>query len=102
MDRQQYIETLLEHYESPRYREAHPEADIVWQGSNPGCGDIITIYMNVGPGDTAAEIWFEGELCTIIQGATSIVLEMVHGKPFAAIEDINYNELIEKLGKEVV
>lgn len=102
MDRQDYIDTLLEHYEAPRYREAHPEADIIVQGDNPGCGDAITIYMNVGKNEVAKNIWFEGEGCTISQGATSILLEMVQGKPLAEIEAIDYNDLVNKLGKEVV
>ena len=102
MNRQNYIDTLLEHYESPRFREAHPEADIVLQGTNPGCGDIITVYLNVGEGDVAQEIWFEGEGCIISQGAVSILLEMVQGKSLADIKAIDYNAMVEKLGKNVV
>ena len=102
MDRQQYIDILLAHYESPRHREAHPEADVVVQGSNPGCGDKITIYLNVGQGNVAKEIWFDGEGCTISQGAVSILLEMVQGKTLAEIEAIDYNDLVETLGKELV
>ena len=102
MNRQHYIDRLLEHYESPRYREAHPDADIVLQGVNPGCGDIINIYLNVGENGVAREIWFDGEGCTISQGAVSILLEMVQGQPLAEIEAIDYNDLVEKLGKHVV
>ena len=102
MDRQEYIDNLISHYESPRYREAHPEADAVATGENTGCGDVITIYLNVGQGDIAKEVWFEGEGCTISQGAASILLEMVHGKPLAEIETLDYNDLIDKLGRHVV
>lgn len=102
MNRQDHIDTLLEHYESSRFREAHPEADVVGHGSNPGCGDIITVYLNIGEGDVAKEVWFEGEGCIISQGAVSILLEMVQGKPLADIEAIDYNDMVEKLGKNVV
>ena len=101
-NRQRYIDNLLEHYESPRFREAHPDADVVLQGINPGCGDVINIYLNVGEGHIATDIWFDGEGCTISQGAVSILLEMVQGRPLAEIEAIDYNELVEKLGKHIV
>jgi nitrogen fixation NifU-like protein len=102
MDRQDYIERLLDHYETPRHRGAITEADVVVTGTNPGCGDLITIYLKVGKANVAEEICFEGEGCTISQSAASILLEMVQGKPLAEIQAIDYNDLIEKLGKAVV
>ena len=53
-------------------------------------------------GEVAEAIQFEGEGCTISQGAASILVEMVQGKPLAEIQAIDYNSLIEKLGREVV
>ena len=102
MHRQHYIDRLLEHYESSRYRATRADADVVLQGINPGCGDIINIYLNVGEGNIATEIWFDGEGCIISQGAVSILLEMVQGRPLAEIEAIDYNELVERLGKHIV
>jgi len=102
MDRQDYIENLLDHYESPRYRGALAEADVVVTHTNPGCGDLITIHLKVGQEKMAQEITFEGEGCTISQSAASILLEMVQGKPLAEIQAIDYNDLIERLGKDVV
>lgn len=102
MNRQDYIDKLLEHYESPRYRGTLPDADVVARGNNPGCGDNITIYLKVSQSDTAQEVWFESEGCTISQGAVSILLEMVQEKPLAEIEAMDYNELVEKLGRNVV
>jgi nitrogen fixation NifU-like protein len=102
MERQHYIDTLLEHYEASPYRRAQPEADVVAQGSNLGCGDIITIYLNVDENNRAKEVWFEGEGCTISQASVSILLEQVQGKPLAEIEAISYNDLVETLGKDVV
>jgi nitrogen fixation NifU-like protein len=102
MNRQDFTDNFLEHFESPRHYGFLPEADVVCEGTNPGCGDVITIYLNVGEGDIAEEIRFEGEGCTISQGAVSILLEMVQGKTLAEIQAIDYNALIDKLGREVV
>ena len=102
MNRQEFTENFLAHYESPRHYGPISEAEVIFQGSDESCGDVITIYLKVGEGDIAAAVQFEGEGCTISQGAASILLEMVQGKPLAEIQAINYNDLIDKLGRDVV
>lgn len=102
MDRQDYAVQLLEHYESPRHYGDLPEADVVASGENSGCGDVVTIYLNVGEGGVAQKVSFEGNGCTISLGATSVLLDMVQGKTLAEIEAIDYNHLIDTLGKDVV
>lgn len=102
MDRQDYAVQLLEHYESPRHYGNLPEADVVAGGENPGCGDVVTIYLKVGQGNVAQKVTFEGDGCTISLGATSVLLDMVQGKTLAEIEAIDYNHLIDTLGKDVV
>jgi nitrogen fixation NifU-like protein len=102
MQRQDYAEQLLQHYESPRYYGALPDAEVVSQVENPGCGDVITIYMRMNDKDTVDVVHFEGEGCTISLAATSVLMEMVQGKSLAQIQAIDYNSLIDKLGKEVV
>ena len=47
--RQEYIEFLLDHYQNPRNRHAMSDADVVRPGGNPGCGDVITLYLKVDP-----------------------------------------------------
>jgi nitrogen fixation NifU-like protein len=102
MERQQYIEKLLEHFDTPRHRGAMSEADVVMTGGNPSCGDIITIYLNVDEQDRVEHIQFEGEGCAISQASASILLDKVHGKTLAEIEAIDYNDMIEELGRDIV
>jgi nitrogen fixation NifU-like protein len=102
MQRQEFIENLLEHYEAPRFHGPLPEADIIVSAENPGCGDVVTIYLNVGKDNTATRIQFESEGCTISQASTSILVEMMQGKPLADIQALDYNALIETLGKSVI
>jgi nitrogen fixation protein NifU and related proteins len=102
VDRQGYIELLLDHYENPRNRGTLADADVVLGGGNPGCGDIITIYLKVGDGERIAAIAFEGEGCTISQAGASVVTEMVAGKTLAEIEEMDLNTMIDELGRDVV
>lgn len=102
VNRQDYTDKFLEHYESPRNYGPLPQADVVVNGENPACGDVVTIYLKIGEGEVAQRIQFEGQGCTISQAGTSMLLEMVQGKPLAEIKGIDYNDLLEALGKEIV
>ena len=103
MDRQEAIEFLLDHYQNPRNSGALEDADVTMPGGNPGCGDIVTIYLKVNAsGDQVEKVTFEGEGCTISQAAASILTEMVDGKPFAEIDEMDFNDMIDHLGREVV
>ncbi len=102
MDRHDYVDRLLAHFQTPHHHGPLPQADVVLKGSNPECGDIVTIYLSVGADGTARKVQFEAEGCTISQSAASILMDRVQGKPLAEIEAIDYNDLIEELGKDVV
>ncbi|HWQ11639.1 MAG TPA: iron-sulfur cluster assembly scaffold protein [Roseiflexaceae bacterium] len=103
MDRQEAIETLLDHYEHPRNSGPLEPADVVMPGGNPGCGDIVTIYLRVTrAGDAIERVTFEGKGCTISQAAASILTELVADKPLAEIDAMDFNDMIDILGREVV
>ncbi len=102
MDRQAAIELLLEHYRSPHNREKQPDADVVMPGGNPGCGDIVTIYLKVDrPAEKIDRVTFEGEGCTISQAAASILTELVDGLPLSEIEAMDYHAIVDVIGTEV-
>lgn len=105
LDRQEQIEILLDHYDNPRHRHQLDDPDVVMPGGNPGCGDIITIYLRAGEdGKLIADVSWEGEGCTISQAAASIVMEMVHDERWT-LDDVlehDYTTMIEILGKEAV
>jgi nitrogen fixation NifU-like protein len=103
VDRQEAIEFLLDHYQNPRNRGPLEHADVTMPGGNPGCGDVVTIYLKVNErGDRVERVSFEGSGCTISQAAASILTEMVDGKPLAEIDEMDFNDMIDELGREVV
>ena len=103
MDRQEQIEYILEHFQQPRHHGPLDSADVTMPGGNPGCGDVITIYLNVDrDSNTIKDVTFEGEGCTISQAAASILLEDIAGKPLSSVDELDYNDMIERLGREVV
>lgn len=103
MDRQEAIEYLLDHYQHPRNQGSMNDADVTMPGGNPGCGDVVTIYLKINPaGDRVERVTFEGQGCTISQSAASILTEMVPGKSLDEIEEMDFNDMIDELGREVV
>ncbi|MDQ2828979.1 MAG: iron-sulfur cluster assembly scaffold protein [Chloroflexota bacterium] len=102
MDRQEYIDNLLDHYESPRNKRVIEDAEIDYTGGNPGCGDIVRMYAKLDGDDRITDVSFEGEGCTISQAAASIITEMAQGKTLTELEGMNYQTLVEELGSEVV
>ena len=101
MDRQARIDFILEHYEDPRHYGPTDPADVVMQGGNPGCGDIITVYLKTDEHDHIGGLSFEGAGCTISQAATSMVMEMFENKTLADIENTAQDTIIDLLGREI-
>jgi nitrogen fixation NifU-like protein len=102
MDREDYVENLLDYYENPRNQGPLPDAQIHASGGNPGCGDLVTMYAKLDDDDRISELSFEGEGCTISQAAASILTELAQGKTLSEVEEMSYEDLIDVLGREVV
>jgi nitrogen fixation NifU-like protein len=105
LDRQLQIQFLLDHYQRPRHRGALEDADVQMPGGNPGCGDVVTVYLK-GSGDHEhiEDVSYEGEGCTISMAATSMLLEQVHEEDLTMeqVLEMDYNEMIDKLGRQIV
>ena len=105
MDRQLQIQFLLDHYQRPRHRGILDDADVQMPGGNPGCGDVVTVYLKGAEDHERIEgISYEGEGCTISMAAASMLLEQVREEDLTMdqVLAMDYNEMIEKLGRQIV
>ena len=102
MDRQAFVEHLLDHYEHPRHKRRMEHADVQLGGGNPGCGDLITVYLKVGDGDRIEAMSFEGEGCTISQAGGSIVAELAQGMTLDEVKALGIETMVEEMGDDVV
>jgi nitrogen fixation NifU-like protein len=99
------IQILLDHYERPRHRGALEGADVAMPGGNPGCGDVVTVYLKgAGDHEHIEGVSYEGEGCTISMAAASMILEQVVDGDLTMDEVLamDYNEMIEQLGRQIV
>jgi len=102
MDRQEYIEFILDHFNNPRNHGTLADPDILVNGGNPGCGDVVTMYVKVDADNRVLEVQFEGKGCTISMAGASLITEMVKGKTLKEIEEMPYTALIDQMGEDVV
>jgi nitrogen fixation NifU-like protein len=107
MDRQSQIEILLDHFNNPRNKTKLENADVDLPGGNPGCGDVVRIYLKVdaaAESSRVAEVAFEGSGCTISQAAASILMEMVNGDrpPLEQVLEMDFEDMVDVLGRETV
>jgi nitrogen fixation NifU-like protein len=101
LDRQAYIENLLDYYQNPRNKGRIEDATVSVSGGNPGCGDVVTMYVTIEEG-VAKQIHFEGQGCTISQAGASMVAEKYEGQPLEEIEASTTDDMIDEMGREVV
>lgn len=102
MTRQDYIEFILDHYQNPRHKGSLADPDMLINGGNPGCGDVVNLYVKLDEQDRIVDASFEGQGCTISMAASSLLMDKVIGKTIADIDAMDYTELVEELGREVV
>ena len=77
-------------------------ADVQLGGGNPGCGDLITVYLKVDEDDRITEASFEGEGCTISQAGGSIIAEMLPGMTLDEVKALGTGTMIEEMGEDIV
>jgi nitrogen fixation protein NifU and related proteins len=104
MDRETRITWLVDHSQRPRFKGSLPDADARVPGGNPGCGDIITIYLKAKEGEDRVEaVRFEGTGCTLSQAAASILAERANNQQpsFEEILGFSYEQMLDLIGRDI-
>lgn len=102
MDRAEYIEYILDHFQNPRHKHRMEDASVQLGGGNPGCGDLITMYLKVDENDRITDASFEGEGCTISQAGGSIISDMIRGMTLDEVRTLGTDTMIDEMGEDVV
>lgn len=74
-----YQNVILEHNRSPRNYRAMWDADRSAEGTNPLCGDQVTVWLRMD-GDVIREVTFQGSGCAISKASASLMTAAVTGK----------------------
>jgi nitrogen fixation protein NifU and related proteins len=75
-----YREIIVDHYKHPQHRGLLDDFDAEIHHVNPTCGDEVTVRVRVADG-TVKDVGWVGEGCSISQASTSVMSELVVGRP---------------------
>lgn len=102
LSRQEYIENILDHFEQPRHKHRMENPSVQLGGGNPGCGDLITMYLRISDDSRIEEVSFEGDGCTISQAGGSMIAEIIEGMTLEEVQELGKDTMIEEMGEETV
>jgi nitrogen fixation NifU-like protein len=76
------------------------DADASYEGSNPLCGDRITLMVGVHDG-VVDRVGFTGRGCAISQASASLLTDEIKGKPLKDVAAIRADDLLDLLGIDI-
>ncbi len=96
-----YRDEILEHYRHPHNFGTLPEPDAVFEGSNPLCGDRITLMLGITEQGTVEEVAFTGRGCAISQASASMLTDEIKGKSLDEVSRIGVPQVLDELGIDI-
>ncbi|MFP5220596.1 MAG: Fe-S cluster assembly sulfur transfer protein SufU [Actinomycetes bacterium] len=106
MSESMYQEIILDHYRNPHHKGLRGDpADpgvVEVHHVNPTCGDEVTLRVKLGAdGETVEDVSYEGVGCSISQAATSVMTDLVIGRPVseAMVKHDAFLELMQSRGQ---
>jgi nitrogen fixation NifU-like protein len=95
-----YRDYILEHYRQPHNFGTIESPSAEYEGSNPLCGDRITMQVRVRDG-VLETVGFTGRGCAISQASASLLTDEIKGKPLTEVAGFRADQLLELLGVEI-
>ena len=98
-----YQEIILDHYKNPHHKGLREPYEAEVHHVNPTCGDEVTMRVHLsGAGEDAVveDVSYDAEGCSISQAATSVMTDLVIGKPVseALVKHDAFLELMQSRG----
>jgi len=90
---EELLEILMDHARLNEYRSLPEPATHRDSGTNPFCGDEVTLSLFVDDG-IVVEAGFEGQGCLMSQGTASLLCENVKGKSVTELRDSTFATLL--------
>ena len=96
-----YSEIILDYYRHPRNKGTLEHAQISAKDSNPLCGDIIEMQLELDKNNSVIEVRFNGQGCAISQASASMLTELVKGKTIDDVRKISKEEILSLIGGQL-
>ena len=96
-----YSEIILDYYRHPRNKGTLEHAQISAKDSNPLCGDIIEMQLELDKSNSVRDVRFNGQGCAISQASASMLTELVKGKTIDEVRKISKEEILSLIGGQL-
>ncbi len=96
-----YSEIILDYYRYPKNKGSIPNPQIKAKDSNPLCGDVVEIQMELDGDNQVKDIKFNGQGCAISQASASMLTELVKGKSLDEIRKISKEDILSLIGGQL-
>ena len=96
-----YQEIILDHYRAKHHSGLRDPYEAEVHHVNPSCGDEVTLRLRLD-GDTVADVSYEGLGCSISQASTSVMSDLVIGRPVTEGLDLHAEFLTLMQGRGTV
>ncbi len=96
-----YSEIILDYYRYPRNKGSLPRAQIHARDSNPLCGDIVEMQLELDEKNTVKDVKFNGQGCAISQASASMLTELVKGKTVDDVRKISKEDVLSLIGGQL-
>ena len=96
-----YSEIILDYYRYPRNKGQLSGPQVKAKDSNPLCGDVIEIQMELDSDSHVKDIRFNGQGCAISQASASMLTELVKGKSLDEVRKISKEDILSLIGGQL-
>ncbi|MGH2903555.1 MAG: iron-sulfur cluster assembly scaffold protein, partial [Solirubrobacteraceae bacterium] len=96
-----YSDEILEHYKRPRNWGDMDGPDLVFEDTNPLCGDELKVMLRVDADRRVEDVRFSGHGCAISRAAASMASEELKGVRVEDLLSLDRDFILELLGIEI-
>lgn len=93
----QYSQKVIEHFTNPRNLGEIKDADGVGEVGNAKCGDLMQLYIKVRD-EHIEDAKFKTFGCCAAIATSSMITEMIKGKPLSELKEVTNKAVAEALG----
>src|SRR3990167_9258913 len=93
----QYSEKVIEHFTNPHNLGEIKDADGVGEVGNAKCGDVMRLFIKVKDG-RIEDAKFKTFGCCAAIATSSMITEMIKGKPLSQLKEVTNQAVAEALG----
>ena len=96
-----YRDEILEHYRRPHNFGTLEHPDASYEGSNPLCGDRLTLMLDLDDSGKVTDVAFTGRGCAISQASASLLTDTLRGRPAEELLRLGKDDVLDLLGIEI-